>query len=62
MRRLAVVVLVAWLLVGVAASHQRGDFHGGNCSRPADVAMVVIAGPINYLANDLIGGSCSYPT
>lgn len=44
------VIVVIWLLIGVLAAYQRDYFKGGDmsCAKGADVALTVIAGPLNY--------------
>ena len=48
--RITTVVVVAWLLIGVAAAWQRGYFDNPTttCSGTGDVALTVVAGPLNY--------------
>ena len=49
--RIATVIFVVWLLIGVGAAAQRGYLHhrDGNCTGLATVAVTVVAGPLNYL-------------
>lgn len=44
------VLVVLWLLIGVAATYQRGYFSSGaaNCAQASTVAVTVVAGPLNY--------------
>jgi hypothetical protein len=46
---LGVIVLV-WLLIGAYAAYERDYFTSGNasCSRAADIALTIIAGPVNW--------------
>ncbi|MFI7585974.1 hypothetical protein ACIB24_02725 [Spongisporangium articulatum] len=50
--RIGSVILVIWLLIGVAAAVQRGYF-GDNqdvsCSDAGTIAVTVVAGPLNYV-------------
>jgi hypothetical protein len=50
-RRLIGLLVILWLLVGVAASYQRGYFGSAptNCARFGTIAVTVVAGPLNYL-------------
>ena len=49
--RLVTLVVVVWLLVGVAATFQRGYFQSdpNNCATVTSIATTVLAGPLNYL-------------
>ena len=44
------ILVVLWLLIGVAATYQRGYFSSGaaNCAHASTVAVTVVAGPLNY--------------
>jgi hypothetical protein len=44
-------ILVIWLIIGVFAAGQRGDYHKllGNCSRASTTAVTIVAGPLNYV-------------
>jgi hypothetical protein len=50
MRRGA-VVLVIWLVIGVAAAAQRDYFSGSatNCAKVGTTALTIVAGPLNYV-------------
>ena len=45
------VLLTIWLVIGVFAAGQRGDYHGtiGSCSKASTAAVTILAGPLNYL-------------
>ena len=46
------VLVVIWLIIGAAASYQRGYFSGDadvNCAEFSTVLLTVVAGPLNYL-------------
>ena len=46
------MILVVWLLIGVAAAVQRGYFGDDedvDCAKAGTVALTVVAGPLNYL-------------
>lgn len=49
--RIGTVIVLVWLLVGVAAAAQRGYLKGGksNCTTAATVAVTIVAGPLNYV-------------
>lgn len=49
MRIISTLVLI-WLLIGVAASFQRGYFKSAddNCSDVGTILVTVAAGPLNY--------------
>lgn len=44
------VLVLVWLLIGVFAAYQRDYFKGGeaSCAKAGNVALTVIAGPLNY--------------
>jgi hypothetical protein len=50
MRGLIGIVVLVWLVIGVVAAFQRGYFQQGdaNCATAANVALTVVAGPLNY--------------
>jgi hypothetical protein len=48
--RIGSLLLVIWLLIGVAAAFQRGYLGGDvDCAKASTVALTVVAGPLNYL-------------
>ena len=51
MGRLIGILLVLWLIIGAFAAFQRGYFDDAdtNCSETSDIALNVVAGPLNYL-------------
>ena len=60
--RIGSIVLVAWLLIGVLASAQRGYFSQSevNCAEAGTVIVAILAGPLNYVgANPKI--DCKVP-
>jgi hypothetical protein len=61
--RIGSVIVVLWLLVGVAAAYQRDYFSGKdtNCARAGTVAVTVIAGPLNYLGVNPKVTNCKVP-
>lgn len=48
--RLIALVVLVWLLIGVAATFQRGYFKTDptNCAEAGTIAATVVAGPLNY--------------
>lgn len=43
------LLIAIWLVIGVVAAGQRGDFHGSmNCSRASTIGVTLLAGPLNY--------------
>ncbi len=51
MGRLIGILLVIWLLIGAFAAYQRGYFDDAqtNCSEASDIALNIVAGPLNYV-------------
>lgn len=48
--RIGSLLLVVWLLIGVAAAFQRGYLNGDvDCAKASTVALTVVAGPLNYV-------------
>ncbi len=49
--RIGVILVLAWLVIGVIAAAQRGYFGRAetNCAGAATIAVTVVAGPLNYL-------------
>ena len=49
MGRLIGILLVIWLIIGAFAASQRGYFDDSdtNCSEASDIALNVVAGPLN---------------
>ena len=43
-------IVLVWLLIGVFAAYQRDYFKGGStsCVTAGNIALTVIAGPLNY--------------
>ena len=50
MGRLIGLLLVIWLVIGAFAAYQRGYFDDTrtNCSEASDIALNIVAGPLNY--------------
>ena len=49
--RKGAVVLMIWLVIGVAAAAQRDYFSGSdtNCAKVGTTALTIVAGPLNYV-------------
>ncbi|HEY0473516.1 MAG TPA: hypothetical protein VGD34_17715 [Kribbella sp.] len=49
--RIITIVVVVWLLIGLAAAAQRNYFAGSdaNCAKVGTVLVTLVAGPLNYL-------------
>jgi hypothetical protein len=49
--RIGSVLVIVWLLIGVAAAVQRDYFSGSeaNCAKVGTVALTIVAGPLNYV-------------
>ena len=49
--RIVIALVVVWLIVGIAATVQRGYFKGNNatCAKTSTVTVTVLAGPLNYV-------------
>ena len=49
--RIGTFIVLVWLLIGVIAAWQRGylDNTSKSCSGAGDIALTVIAGPLNYI-------------
>jgi len=49
--RLIGILLVIWLVIGAVAAFQRGYFEDTrtNCSEAGDIALTIVAGPLNFL-------------
>lgn len=60
--RIGAIILVIWLIIGVVAADQRHYFSGGaSCARAGNIAVTVVAGPLNYLGvNPKV--ACKFPT
>ncbi len=42
-------LLAIWLVIGIIAAGQRGDYKGPiGCSRASTIALTILAGPLNY--------------
>lgn len=52
MKSIIGLVVVVWLVIGVAAAFQRGYFGDDrevSCKSAGDTALTILAGPLNYV-------------
>lgn len=65
MKSLLGIIVVLWLVIGVAAAFQRGYFgndQGVSCKTAGDTALTVVAGPLNYMgANPKVDCNVNVP-
>jgi membrane protein YdbS with pleckstrin-like domain len=63
MMRVAGLLVVVWLIVGVIAVGQRGYFTHAtqNCASAGTIAVTVIAGPLNYVGVNPKVTDCHVP-
>jgi membrane protein YdbS with pleckstrin-like domain len=49
--RLLTIIVIVWLIIGVAAAAQRHYFSSSdtNCAHFSDTAVTIVAGPLNYV-------------
>jgi hypothetical protein len=49
--RIVAIVVVAWLIIGIAATVQRGYLKSNNatCAKTGTVAATIVVGPLNYV-------------
>jgi hypothetical protein len=61
--RIGSIVLVAWLVIGVLASFQRGYFadDDANCAKVGTIAVTIAAGPLNYVGVNPKVDDCRVP-
>ena len=61
--RLGGIVVILWLVIGLAASAQRGYLAGDNssCAKAGTIAVTVLAGPLNYLGVNPKIKDCNVP-
>jgi hypothetical protein len=57
------VLVLVWLLLGLLAAWQRDYFKGGDtsCTTAANIALTVIAGPLNYTGVNPKVSNCKLP-
>ena len=63
--RVITVILVLWLLIGLAAAVQRDYFAGSDatCAKVGTTLVTIIAGPLNYIgANPKIDCQAPQPS
>ena len=63
--RIGSLVLVVWLLIGLAAAWQRGYLNGGDkkqtCAQTGTILVTVVAGPLNYVGLNPKVHHCTVP-
>jgi hypothetical protein len=61
--RLVGVLVLVWLLIGAFAAWQRDYFKGGDfsCGTAGNIALTVIAGPLNYAGVNPKVADCHVP-
>ncbi|MEV0029340.1 hypothetical protein [Nocardia sp. NPDC050793] len=61
--RIGSLIVLIWLLIGVAACVQRDYFDSGpvNCAGFGTIAVTVIAGPLNYMGVNPKISDCNVP-
>jgi hypothetical protein len=49
--RIAPMLLVVWLIIGVIGAGQRGYYNGdiGSCTKVGTIVVTILAGPLNYV-------------
>lgn len=49
--RIITIIVILWLLIGVAAAAQRSYFSGSDatCAKVGTIFVTIIAGPLNYI-------------
>jgi hypothetical protein len=63
--RVITVIVVVWLLIGLAAAVQRNYFAGSDatCARVGTTLVTIVAGPLNYIgANPKIDCQAPQPS
>lgn len=63
--RVITVIVVVWLLIGLAAAAQRNYFAGSDatCAKVGTSLVTIVAGPLNYVgANPKIDCSAPQPS
>jgi hypothetical protein len=62
--RIGAVIVVVWILLGLIANWQRGYFGGEkspDCERTSEIAVTLIAGPLNYVGVNPKVDECDLP-
>jgi hypothetical protein len=63
--RIITIVVVVWLLIGLAAAGQREYFSGSDatCAKVGTILVTILAGPLNYIgANPKIDCEAPQPS
>ncbi|KAF0848639.1 hypothetical protein [Nocardia caishijiensis] len=61
--RIASIVVLVWLLIGVLAAGQRGYYtdRDQNCASLGTIVVTMIAGPLNYMGVNPKVDDCALP-
>ncbi|MEV0686060.1 hypothetical protein AB0I35_19565 [Nocardia sp. NPDC050378] len=61
--RIASIVVLVWLLIGVLAAGQRGYYteRDQNCASLGTIVVTMIAGPLNYMGVNPKVDDCELP-
>ncbi|GAA0963017.1 hypothetical protein GCM10009554_81820 [Kribbella koreensis] len=63
--RVITIVVIVWLLIGLAAAGQRSYFKNDNasCAKVGTIVVTILAGPLNYIgANPKIDCDAPQPS
>ena len=63
--RIIAIVIVVWLVIGLAAAAQRNYFAGSSatCAKVGTTMLTIVAGPLNYIgANPKIDCTAPQPS
>jgi membrane protein YdbS with pleckstrin-like domain len=63
--RIITIIVLAWLLIGLAAAAQRNYFSGSDasCAKVGTTLVTIVAGPLNYVgANPKIDCAAPQPS
>lgn len=63
--RIIAIIVVVWLVIGLAAAAQRNYFAGSSatCAKVGTTMLTIVAGPLNYVgANPKIDCSAPQPS
>jgi hypothetical protein len=63
--RIITVIVLVWLVIGLAAATQRNYFSGSdaNCAKVGTTLVTIVAGPLNYIgANPKVNCAAPQPS
>ena len=63
MTRILSLLVVVWLVIGALAAYQRDYFSDAetNCAEAGNIALTIVAGPLNYLGVNPKVDDCDTP-